>query len=282
MRLASYRVDGRSSFGLITDQGAIDLPGRLASSATDLRALLAGGGAEAARPWATSAPDHALADLEFEPVIPNPSQILCVGLNYRAHAAEVGRPLDPHPAVFLRVAASQVGHGQPILRPRVSEALDYEGELALVIGKPGRYIPTDQALSHVAGYSLYNDASLRDWQRHAHQYTPGKNFPATGAFGPWLTTADEIPDPSVLEITTRVNGQVVQHAPLSDLIFSVPEVIAYLSNFTTLQPGDVIITGTPAGVGSMRKPPLWLKPGDRVEVAIPQIGVLSNPVAQEV
>ena len=280
MRLASFEDKGRPSYGLVHDDGVVDLRKRFGAEVPDLRALLASG-VDRASEFTAEAPDQALDTVIWQPVIPQPSQIYCIGLNYRAHAEEVGRPVGEYPPVFVRVAASQVGHLQSIIRPRVSRQLDFEGELALIIGRPGRHIAEADALGHIAGYSLYNDASVRDWQRHTPQYTPGKNFPATGAFGPWMVTSDELPHPEQLELTTRLNGEIVQHAPLSDLIFPIEQIIAYVSSFSRLQPGDVIITGTPAGVGSMREPKLWLRPGDTVEVEIPGIGTLVNPVVDE-
>ena len=197
------------------------------------------------------------------------------------HIREVGKKVEDYPLIFVRLTSTQVGHLQPIIRPNASDHLDFEGELAVIIGKPGRHIAKENALHHVAGYSIYNDASVRDWQRHTTQYTPGKNFPSTGGFGPWMVTTDEIPDPTKLRLTTRLNGDLVQNSGLDDFRFSIPEIIAYLSTFTQLLPGDVIITGTPKGVGAGRTPPLWMKPGDRVEVEITSIGKLVNPIAQE-
>ena len=197
------------------------------------------------------------------------------------HIREVGKKVEDYPLIFVRLTSTQVGHLQPIIRPNASDHLDFEGELAVIIGKPGRHIAKENALQHVAGYSIYNDASVRDWQRHTTQYTPGKNFPSTGGFGPWMVTTDEIPHPTKLRLTTRLNGDLVQNSGLDDFRFSIPEIIAYLSTFTQLLPGDVIITGTPKGVGAGRTPPLWMKPGDRVEVEITSIGKLVNPVAQE-
>lgn len=282
MRLASYRVGKTESFGIINSRGIIDLGRRLEGHCTNLRSFLAAPDFSAVRGRCEQEDvDYTFSDICWLPVIPVPGQILCVGLNYRAHAAEVGRPMEAHPVIFLRVASSQIGHLEPIVRPKVSELLDYEGELAVVIGKPGRYIEQCDVSHHIVGYSIYNDVSVRDWQRHTHQYTPGKNFPGTGAFGPWMVTPDEVPELGNLEIRTRVNGQTVQDAPLTDMIFSVDEIVSYISNFTELMPGDVILTGTPAGVGSMRKPQLWLKPGDVVEVEISGIGVLRNLVIQE-
>jgi 2-keto-4-pentenoate hydratase/2-oxohepta-3-ene-1,7-dioic acid hydratase in catechol pathway len=183
--------------------------------------------------------------------------------------------------LFIRLAASQIGHRRPIVRPTVSEKLDYEGELAVVIGKPGRHVPQERAMEHVAGYSCYNDASVRDWQRHTHQFTPGKNFSGTGAFGPWLVTADEIENPFNLDLVTRVNGVELQRTNTSLLIHSIPKLISYISDFTQLESGDVIVTGTCGGVGFIRTPPIFLKPGDAVEVEISNIGTLVNSVVDE-
>jgi 2-keto-4-pentenoate hydratase/2-oxohepta-3-ene-1,7-dioic acid hydratase in catechol pathway len=266
---------------VIGDQIA-DLGGPMGNRYSDLRSLLRGEGvAEAAKTSHGRTPTLSISEVEWLPVIPNPDKILCVGLNFREHIRETGRQIENHPVIFLRLTSSQVGHLQPILRPKVSEQLDFEGELAVIVGRAGRHIPSGKALSHVAGYSIYNDASVRDWQRHTHQYTPGKNFPATGAFGPWMVTADEIPDPSGLRLTTRLNDQIVQNSGLNDLVFNVSDLIGYISSFTELLPGDVIITGTPSGVGAARKPPLWMKPGDRVEVEISSIGTLCNPIKEE-
>lgn len=280
MRLASFTAGTRSSYGIVRDDGIVDLGTRLGGELPDLRALLAGG-VDRAREFSAVDPDHHLEDVSWRPVIPNPAAIYCIGLNYRAHAEEIARPVGEWPTVFLRLASSQTGHLEPIVRPRISEQLDYEGELALIIGRGGRHITSADALAAIAGYAVYNDASVRDWQRHSAQYTPGKNFPATGGFGPWMVTSDEVVDPSALELTTRLNGTVVQHAPLSELIFSIPEIVAYLSEFSELQPGDVIATGTPAGVGSMREPKLWLVPGDTIDVEVRGIGALVNPVVDE-
>ncbi|MBV8914213.1 MAG: fumarylacetoacetate hydrolase family protein, partial [Acetobacteraceae bacterium] len=202
-------------------------------------------------------------------------------LNYETHRKETGRTEVENPTIFARYADSQTGHLANIVRPRVSQDLDFEGELAIIIGKPGRYISCADAWAHIAGYSIYNDGSVRDFQRHTHQFTPGKNFPDTGAFGPWLMTPDELGDLSKLRLQTRVNGQVVQDALIEQMIFDIPTQIEYCSTFTRLEPGDVIASGTPGGVGAKRTPPLWLKPGDTVEVEIDRLGVLRNGVADE-
>ena len=229
----------------------------------------------------SAAQSFATADLTWLPVIPNPDKILCVGLNYETHRKETGRSEVENPTIFARYANSQTGHLAPIVRPKVSSDLDYEGELAVIIGKAGRYIGRDDAMSYVAGYAIYNDGSLRDYQRHTHQFTPGKNFPDTGAFGPWMMTPDELGPLAPLRLQTRLNGAVVQDATFDQMIFDIPRQIEYCSQFTRLEPGDVIASGTPGGVGAKRNPPLWMKPGDVVEVEIDGLGVLKNPITQE-
>lgn len=282
MRLASFDRDGRAAYGIVLEDCVIDLAATLRPTYQDLRQLLAALSPELLdRIRRIDAPRVDLQEVAWRPVIPNPDKIFCVGLNYRDHVNETGRAPAAHPVLFLRVAASQVGHRQALIRPSVSEQLDFEGELAVIIGKPGRHIKQSRALVHVAGYSIYNEASIRDWQRHTHQYTAGKNFSGTGAFGPWLVTADDIPDPAQLALTTRLNGAVMQHASLSKLLFSIPQLIAYISTITELACGDVIVTGTPSGVGGLRSPPVWMKPGDVVEVEIRGIGILSNPIEAE-
>lgn len=221
-------------------------------------------------------------EITFLPPIPDPGKILCIGLNYASHVKETGRSEGAkYPVVFTRFADTLVAHGEAILQPLHSDKLDYEGELAVIIGKSGRDIQEQDAFEHIAGFSCFNDASVRDWQRHASHFTPGKNFPATGGFGPWLVTPDEVPDLEDQHVQTTLNGQVVQDQPVSDLIFSVPALIHYISSFTPLRAGDVIITGTPGGVGFARTPPLWMQPGDTVEVSIGKIGTLLNPVQAE-
>lgn len=208
------------------------------------------------------------------------TRILCVGINYRPHIEEMGREVPDYPVVFVRFPSSLVGNGEPIVRPAVSRKFDFEGELGVVIGRKAHRVSRDNALNYVEGYCCFMDGSVRDWQRHTIQFTPGKNFDNSGAIGP-VTAASNIPDPSALELTTRVNGQVMQSAPVSDLVFDVPFLIEYCSTFMTLRPGDVIATGTPGGVGAARNPPVWLEHGDVVEVEIPGIGVLHNPVRDE-
>jgi 2-keto-4-pentenoate hydratase/2-oxohepta-3-ene-1,7-dioic acid hydratase in catechol pathway len=222
-----------------------------------------------------------LSDVTLLPPIPDPAKILCVGVNYEMHRQETKRETVGHPTLFTRFADTLVAHGAAVVKPRVSERLDFEGELALVVGRGGRNIPEERALDHVAGYAPFMDGSVRDFQRHTGQFTPGKNFPATGGFGPALVTSDEIGDVTALPIATRVNGEVLQEASLSDLIFTIPRVIAYVSTFTPLAPGDVIATGTPGGVGERREPPVFLKDGDIVEVDVGRAGTLRNVVMAE-
>ena len=222
-----------------------------------------------------------IAEAVFEPLIADPGRIICVGINFRAHMKEMGREPPEHPWLFVRWGDSQVGHGQPLVKPHASEKYDFEGELALVIGKTARHVKAADALDYIAGYTCFMDGSIRDWQNHGSQFTPGKNFKDSGSFGPWLVTADEIPDPTILNLTTRLNGEVMQQAPISDLKFDIPALIEYCSTFAELQPGDVISTGTPGGVGFARKPPVWLQPGDKLEVDIDGIGALRNPVVAE-
>jgi 2-keto-4-pentenoate hydratase/2-oxohepta-3-ene-1,7-dioic acid hydratase in catechol pathway len=241
--------------------------------------LIEGGAFDLARKHLSETPDYQASDVTWLPVIPNPDKIVCVGLNYEEHRVETGRDKTEQPALFLRVGASQVGHRQPIIRPRESTNLDFEAEIAVVIGKAGRRISQKDSWSHIAGYSCYNDGSVRDWQRHTIQWTAGKNFTATGGFGPWMVTADEIPPSTVMTLSCRLNGERMQHATTEQMIFKIPKIIEYVSSWTTLLPGDVLVTGTPGGVGARRTPPLWMKPGDKVEVEIDKVGILENGIA---
>lgn len=280
MKLASYGVGGRPAFGAVTASGVVTMSGRLRGGAATLRDALAAGAVDEMRALADKGPaDRQLADVRFLPAVPNPDKILCVGINYRSHAAEVGRELPPQPSVFARLTSTLVGHDGEMIRPLVSTHFDFEGELAVIIGRPARHVTAERALDYVAGYTCFVDGSVRDFQRHS--VTAGKNFPATGPLGPWMVTADEIPDPAALTLTTRLNGAVVQRATTDQMIYTVPKIISYLSDVTRLEPGDVIATGTPEGVGHGRKPPLWMKAGDRLEVEISKIGVLRTRIADE-
>lgn len=282
MKLISFIKDGRPSYGAVKDGGVVDLGRRFGDRWPTLRALLAAGAlTEVERAVKEAAADFPLDGLELAPVIPDPDKIICVGLNYRDHVAETGRTITPNPALFARFAGSQIGHAQPLIKPTVSDKLDYEGELAVVIGKEGRHIPAERALEYIAGYSCYNDGSVRDWQLHTSQYLAGKTFAGTGAFGPWLVTSDEIPDPAALTLETRLNGEVVQQSKTELMITPVPELIAYISTVLPLLPGDIIVSGTPGGVGMKRTPPLYMRESDVVEVEISGIGVLRNTIAAE-
>ena len=255
MRLASFLIDDRPAYGLVVD-GAVRLAaaGFLERYPT-LRDVIA---ANAERDLQDSAlePVPAEVDVVFVPPVPNARRIICVGVNYRPHIEEMGRAVPDHPVVFTRFASTLVGHNQPILRPSVSRQFDFEGELAVVIGRAARHVPRERALDFVAGYSCFMDGSVRDFQRHTHQFTPGKNFDRSGAMGPCIVTSDEIGDPSGLELMTRLNGKVMQSGRTGELLFDVPALIAYCSTFTELQAGDVLATGTPGGVGAARKPPV--------------------------
>jgi 2-keto-4-pentenoate hydratase/2-oxohepta-3-ene-1,7-dioic acid hydratase in catechol pathway len=275
-RLISFRrPDGTPSVGrldgeTVHDLGAPGAPAWLKDVlGYDLAALPATG-------------TFARADVRLLPVVPNPGKILCVGLNYATHVAETGREQREFPAIFTRWADTLIADGEPLVRPRETTRFDYEGELAVVIGKGGRRIARADAAQHIAGYSVFNDGSARDWQRHNIQFTPGKNYPDTGAFGPALVLPDEVEDLGSQRVQTRLNGELVQDQPVSDMIWDIAFVIEYCSTFTPLEPGDVIVTGTPGGVGDKRTPPLYMKAGDVCEISIGTIGTLTNPVIDEI
>lgn len=282
MKFASFVVQGRTTYGVVEADQVIDLESVKPTFGTDLKQAIAINRLGELTPAILAPlPRVALADVTFLPVIENPGKVLCIGINYATHVRETGREMPTYPMIFTRFADSQVAHLQPIIRPKASHKLDFEGELAVVIGKTARHVKAEDALEYVAGYACYNDGSVRDWQKHTIQFVPGKNFPRTGGFGPWLVTCDEIGDPQDLELTTRLNGQVMQHTRTSDMIFDVRHLIEYCSTFTELAPGDVIVSGTTGGVGAFREPPVWMKPGDTVEVEISGIGILRNSIADE-
>ncbi len=281
MRILSFTKNGRAGFGVVIGDGVVDAAPRLPDKPRDLRAALAAGALPELERLTRVAPDFGLRDVTFAPPISEAAKLLCVGINYMPHIREMGRERPEKPVIFTRFADSIVGHGQPLEKPLASEQFDFEGELAVVIGKRARRVGRDRALDYVAGYSCFNDGSVRDFQRHSPQFTPGKNFHASGAFGPWLVTKDEVGDPRTLHLTTRLNGAVMQSESVGELCFDVPQLIEYCSIFAQLEPGDVIVTGTPGGVGAGRKPPLWMKPGDTVEVEISELGTLRNPVIAE-
>lgn len=276
MQLATCHYDGERRLARAEGSGLLLLPREFGTS---LRALLAADRLDELRP---TAGEIVAADaVQFLPPIPDADKIICVGMNYKGHLAETGTALPEHPSLFVRFASSQVGHDAPIWAPTNSVEYDFEGELAVIIGRRAWRVGRDAAMDHVAGYSCFAENSVRDFQQHARQATAGKNFLKSGAFGPWLTTADVVPDPAALTLVTRLNGDVVQSDSVSHLIFDVPDLIAYISRFTELLPGDVISTGTPDGVGCFRQPPLWLRPGDTMEVDIPGVGLLRNRVITE-
>jgi len=281
VKLASFHLGTTATYGVATAAGLVPAPDTFRARYPDLRAVLAAGALPELSAATRDVAPLPAAQLRFDPVIPAPARILCVGVNYLAHIHEMGRERPEYPTLFVRFPDSLVGHDVPLIRPRLSTQYDYEGELAVVIGKPARYVPAARALDYVAGYTCFLDGSVRDWQRHTSQFIPGKNFPATGSCGPWLATTDELPDPSALHLRTRVNGEELQSAPTADLCFGVPEIVAYCSSFCALKAGDIIATGTPSGVGFARKPPRWLKAGDLVEVELTGVGILRNTVADE-
>ncbi len=278
MRFASFVHADGAGFGVVRDDHVVDLSGE----APTLRAALARWGVDGLKERAAAGPvTRDLRGLTWRPPITDPDKTLCVGLNYHAHAKEAKMAVPAHPSLFARFPAAQVGHGEPVVRPVASHQFDYEAELAVVIGRAGRHIELARAQDHVAGYSCFAENSVRDWQTHSRQATPGKNFERSGAFGPWLVTADEAGPVEAMEVVGRLNGREMQRDSAANMIFSVPQVIAYVSTFITLLPGDVLVTGTPAGVGFTRDPPVWLRPGDRFEVEITGVGMLSNPVVDE-
>ncbi len=280
MKYASFVTPGGApTWGAAADDDVLDLGPTGLQLALSLKDAI-GTGVLGASPDLGGAPRYPRADITFLPVIPDPGKIICIGVNYRSHQDETGKPPPAAPTVFTRFADTQIGHLQPALKPITTTQFDYEGELALVIGKPAHLVDEADAWDVIAGYGLYNDFSVRDWQRAASQWTPGKNFPGTGAFGPYLVLADEVGDVDAMTLTTRVNGDLRQSARVADLVFGIPRLISYVTGFTPLAPGDVIVTGTPGGVGLFMDPPGLLDAGDVVEVEITGLGTLSNTVAQ--
>ncbi len=282
MKLISFLHQGISSYGVVTGDHVLDLTPLLGGQAGDLKTLISRGlVGEALALSKTQKPTLQFSQLTLLPVIPNPGKIICVGLNYAEHVRETGREVTESPALFIRLPESQVAHGQDIVRPPESVRLDYEGEIAIIIGKGGRRISEADSWGHIAGYSCYNDGSIRDWQAATRQWTAGKNFWHTGGFGPWLVTSDEILPNQEMTLTTRLNGQEMQRATTQMLTHSIPRLIAYISTFTPLEAGDVIVTGTPGGVGTKRNPPVYMKPGDIVEIEVDAIGILRNGISDE-
>jgi len=281
MRIASFIFQEQPGYGVVSDAGVRPAPPAFRARFPDLKSVLAAGALSELAVAVKGSEPLDINTLAFSIPIPDPARIICVGMNYLEHIHEMGRKRPAYPSLFTRFNDTMVGHEQPILRPRISTEYDYEGELAVVIGRTARYLTETDALDYIAGYSCFLDGSVRDWQNHTTQFGPGKNFPASGSCGPWLVTADELPDLSQLRLQTRVNAEVLQSTTFSDLCFKVPQIVAYCSGFCQLNPGDIIATGTPSGVGFARRPPRWLKAGDRVEVEIDGIGILANTVIDE-
>jgi len=280
MKLASYIANGKPAFGVVAGDGVITMNERLKDRYATLRDVLAAGAlAEMRRAAEGAKPDAKLAGLTYLPAIPNPEKILCVGINYKSHAAEHGTEAPKQPNIFTRFVNTLVPHEGEMIRPKVSTSFDFEGELALVIGRAGRHIAPENALEHVAGYTCFCDATVRDFTKYS--LVAAKNFFGTGPLGPWIVTADEIPDPTRLLLTTRLNGRQTQHSGTDMLIHSIPAIIAFCSVFTPLAAGDIIATGTPDGIGAKRNPPVWMKAGDVLEVEISDIGTLRNRIADE-
>jgi 2-keto-4-pentenoate hydratase/2-oxohepta-3-ene-1,7-dioic acid hydratase in catechol pathway len=277
MKLASYLLDGAAHWGAVTEHGIAPLDPFWPTLAEGLAA-----GVSALRSRLALVTERVnSAEMQWLAPIEPATRILCVGINYGLHVKEMGREMPVWPSVFVRLVDSFVGHEEPVLCPFASTEFDYEAELAVVIGRSGRHVHEASALEHVGGYTCLSDNSVRDFQKHNAQVTPGKNFSRSGAIGPWIVTPDEIADPQQLEVIARVNGAVMQHGCTADMIFPVARIISYISTFTTLGPGDIIATGTPDGVGAGRTPPVWLRAGDVLEIDIPGIGILRNPVADE-
>jgi 2-keto-4-pentenoate hydratase/2-oxohepta-3-ene-1,7-dioic acid hydratase in catechol pathway len=283
MKLISFLNQGIASYGVVQGDDVLDLTPILGAQAPDLKTFIAKAlFASATQALQTNKPNLKLSQLQLLPVIPNPDKIFCVGLNYGEHVKETGREVTETPVIFLRLADSQVAHGQDILRPPESHRLDYEAEIAIIIGKGGRRIAEKDAWDHIAGYSCYNDGSVRDWQVATSQWIPGKNFYKTGGFGPWMVTSDEITPGQVMRLQTVLNGQLLQDTTTDKMIHSIPRQIAYISTFIPLSPGDVIVTGTPGGVGNKRNPQIFMKPGDVCEIVVDAIGTLRNGIRDDV
>jgi len=280
MKLASYLSYGAETFGVVTGDSVVTLGGKLKGGYRTLHEAIAAGALDEVRKVAKGArADLKLDDVRFLPVISHPTKILCAGINYQSHAEETGRDVPKQPSMFIRFPDTLVSHQGEMIRPKVSTNFDFEGELAVVIGRGGRHISPDRAIQHVAGYTCFIDGSVRDYQKFS--VTSGKNFPGTGPLGPWMVTADEIPDPTKLTLETKLNGQQMQRTGTDQMIYSVPQIISFCSDFTYLHPGDIIATGTPEGVGSRRNPPVWMKAGDVLEVDISSIGTLRVRIADE-
>ena len=281
MSFVSFENAGQQTYGLWKDESNwIQVPQVFQAEYPDLKSVIAANKLDECEALTHQSGKSVTASQALLlPVIPNPSKIFCIGLNYKTHVAETKRADSEYPAIFTRFADSLTAHNAPLPRPKETQRFDFEGELAVIIGQGGRNITQAQALDHIAGYACFNDGTARDWQRHTHQWIPGKNFPSTGPLGPFMATRKEIPDVNQLTLESRLNGEVMQHASVADLIYTLPVIIEYLSGFTNLSPGDVIATGTPGGVGDRREPPVYMKAGDVIEIEITGLGTLRNVVS---
>ena len=282
MKFVSFLLKGSPKFGVSDGKNITDLTNKISGSKT-LKELISNNGITDAKKYAKENPGNInINEIEFLPLIPNPGKIICVGLNYSDHVNEIGITLEKNPVIFLRVPQSQTAHKQIIQKPKVSNHLDYEGEMAVIMGNAGKHIEPKNALKHIVGYSCYNESTVRDWQQHTKQFTMGKNFEKTGSFGPYMVLAEEISDYKKLTIQTRLNDKLMQKASLSQLIFDIPTLISYISKAMPWQAGDVLVTGTPGGVGFKRNPPVYMKDGDKIEVEITDVGILTNTIKDEI
>ncbi len=282
MKFLSFLLNKETKFGVYNDKFITDLTGKIKGAST-LKDLIAKKGISEAKEYVQKNPGNLdKSKIQYLPVIPNPGKIICVGLNYSEHVKETGRTTKQNPVIFFRVPESQTSHNKPIQKPKVSEYLDFECEMAVIMGDGGKHIKPENALKHIIGYSCYNESTVRDWQQHTEQFGMGKNFEKTGSFGPYMVLAEDIPDYKKLSIKTTLNGNVMQSAKLSQLIFDIPTLISYVSKAIPWRAGDVLVTGTPGGVGFKRKPPVFMKNGDKVEVEISEIGILSKIIKDEI
>jgi 2-keto-4-pentenoate hydratase/2-oxohepta-3-ene-1,7-dioic acid hydratase in catechol pathway len=284
LRVISYRYNGSDGLGImVDDKNFVELSGIAPDLPTTMIGLLNVDNwqAKAAAAVEGKVADLSISDVHLQPLVSDTPVIWCVGVNYKEHQEETGRGAQEEPMFFIRTNHGLIGAYDPIIRPNISDKLDFEGELAVIIGKGGRHISKEKAHEHIAGYAIFNDGTIRDWQRHTIQFCPGKNFEGTGPLGPWMMTPDEFGDPYEQELTTRLNGEIVQHTSIADMDHKIDKQIEYLSTIHTLRPGDVISTGTPGGVGSRREPPLWMKPGDIVSVEVTGLGLIENKIEQE-
>lgn len=282
MKILRFIHEGTQSYGVVAGGGVVDAGARLRGKYADMADVLAAGALGELAALTGASADFPLADIRYLPPVQGPNSVLAVGRNYGSAYADMGTDFPGHPSIFMRRHGSHAGHLAPLIRPKASHFFDGEAELAVVIGQGGRHIPEEAAMDHIAFYSILNDGTLTDWADHtSRNVSPGKNFDSCGAFGPWMVSRDEIAEPHALTILHRINGEEIQNGSTGDMIFSIAQIIAYVSTFTALEPGDTITTGSPGGIRPRREAGIYLKPGDQVEMEIPGIGVLANPVVDE-